>query len=69
MVAWVEDVSGKSMDDVLRKNFIRGAKELDLVYSGLQDTMEVAAAQVIATAKQVRNWCIVFQSFSLLLPV
>jgi len=52
MVAWVEDVSGKSMDDVLRKNFIRGAKELDLVYSGLQDTMEVAAAQVIATAKQ-----------------
>ena len=54
MVEWVEKVSGNSMDDKTRANFTRGAKEIDLVYSGLQDTMEVAAAQVIEKAHQYK---------------
>jgi hypothetical protein len=34
MLNWVEEVSGKRMAADTRKNFVRGAKELDLVYSG-----------------------------------
>ena len=52
MVGWVEEVSGGRMSDDVRKKFIRGAKETDLVYSGLQDTMETACAQVMAVAKK-----------------
>jgi len=51
MVAWVEEVSGKHMQPETRKNFVRGAKELDLVYSGLQDTMETASQEVAGVAK------------------
>lgn len=50
MVNWVEQVTGKSMDPEVRKNFVRGAKEVDLVYSGLSDTMETACAEVHQTA-------------------
>ncbi len=52
MVSWVEEVSGKHMNPETRKNFVRGAKELDLVYSGLQDTMETASQEVAGVAKQ-----------------
>jgi glutamate dehydrogenase (NAD(P)+) len=38
------------MDKSHKKMFVRGAAEVDLVYSGLQDTMEVACANVAAMA-------------------
>lgn len=52
MVSWVEEASGKRMASETRKNFVRGAKELDLVYSGLQDTMETASQEVAKIAKE-----------------
>lgn len=50
MVSWVENVSGKAMDTSVRKNFVRGAKEVDLVYSGLLDTMQSACQSVAEAA-------------------
>jgi glutamate dehydrogenase (NAD(P)+) len=52
MVNWVEGVTEKKMDPEARRKFIRGAKEVDLVYSGLLDTMQGSCAQVIETAEK-----------------
>lgn len=52
MVSWVEEVSGKHMNPQTRKAFVRGAKEVDLVRSGLLDTMEVACGEVSRNAKE-----------------
>ena len=42
----LEDLTGKSITDEIRKNVIRGAKEEDLVNSGLDDTMRMGYQQM-----------------------
>ena len=39
LVATVEDLSGKKISDIERKALTRGADEIDLVRSGLEETM------------------------------
>ena len=55
MVSWVEEVSHVPMEPNSRKAFVRGAKEVDLVRSGLSDTMEVATAGVIETSNKYKT--------------
>lgn len=42
----IEQMSGKSMESKLRTDLVRGASELDLVRSGLDDTMRSAFADI-----------------------
>ena len=46
MVATMERLSGEQVDEQTRKKLVRGASELDLVRSGLDDTMRTAFADI-----------------------
>jgi len=47
MVSALEELTGKSLGPVARSKVVRGANEVDIVYSGLEETM-VTAFQEIA---------------------
>ncbi|KAI8920580.1 hypothetical protein BC831DRAFT_499109 [Entophlyctis helioformis] len=46
----VEDVAGRQLSPIERRQVVHGAEEHDLVYSGLEDTMIVACGETRATA-------------------
>jgi glutamate dehydrogenase (NAD(P)+) len=46
MVAAVEEVTGKTLGPVARAKTVRGADEVDIVYSGLEETMVVAFHEI-----------------------
>ncbi len=48
----LEEMTQKSMDGKLRTEIVRGASELDLVRSGLDDTMRMAFAEMRDTMKR-----------------
>jgi glutamate dehydrogenase (NAD(P)+) len=48
----IEEMTAKSMDSKLRTEIVRGASELDLVRSGLDDTMRMAFAEIRDTMKR-----------------
>jgi glutamate dehydrogenase (NAD(P)+) len=48
----IEEMTGKSMEGKLRTDLVRGASELDLVRSGLDDTMRTAFADIRDTMKR-----------------
>jgi len=53
MVNWVEEATGKPMDADVKKHFVRGATEKDLVYSGLADTMATACKETYDTCMEL----------------
>lgn len=52
MVAAMESLSGEKVDEQTRKKLVRGASELDLVRSGLDDTMRMAFTDIREVFKQ-----------------
>ncbi|MDH5784922.1 MAG: Glu/Leu/Phe/Val dehydrogenase [Chromatiales bacterium] len=48
----LEEMTGKSMESRLRNEIVRGASELDLVRSGLDDTIRSAFAEIRDTMKR-----------------
>jgi glutamate dehydrogenase (NAD(P)+) len=48
----IEEMTEKSMPGKLRTDIVRGASELDLVRSGLDDTMRMAFADIRDTMKR-----------------
>jgi glutamate dehydrogenase (NAD(P)+) len=52
LVAAMDSLSGNKVDDQTRKMIVRGASELDLVRSGLDDTMRTAFQDLRDTMKQ-----------------
>lgn len=47
MVQALEEVTGKKLSDATRDRVIRGASEIDLVYSGLEETMSLAFGEIV----------------------
>ncbi len=52
LVSAMENLSDKRVDDDVRKKLVSGASELDLVRSGLDDTMRIAFQDIRETMKQ-----------------
>lgn len=52
LVSAMETLSGHSVDEQLRKQIVRGASELDLVRSGLDDTMRTALHDIREAMKR-----------------
>ena len=46
IIAAIEDMGGKKVPDAVHRNLVRGADELDLVRSGLDDTMRLAYQEI-----------------------
>lgn len=46
MVEALEETTGKKLSDATRDKVIRGGSEVDLVYSGLEETMSLAFAEI-----------------------
>ena len=55
MAAMLEEVTGSKVSDSLRTSVTRGADELDLVRSGLDDTMRIAYQQMRETLDNEAN--------------
>jgi glutamate dehydrogenase (NAD(P)+) len=47
----LEELTGKKVDDLNRKEIMHGADEVDLVYSGLEETMITATNEIMNTWK------------------
>jgi glutamate dehydrogenase (NAD(P)+) len=52
LVSAMNDLSEKKVDDELQKRLVKGASELDLVRSGLEDTMSMAFQDIREVMKQ-----------------
>jgi glutamate dehydrogenase (NAD(P)+) len=52
LVSTLDQLTGNRVDDTIRKNIVSGASELDLVRSGLDDTMRTAFQEIRDTLKQ-----------------
>ena len=52
LVSTMENLSGRNVDEHLRTKIVRGASELDLVRSGLDDTMRMAFHDIRDAMKQ-----------------
>ena len=52
LVSAMNELSEKKVDDELQKRLIKGASELDLVRSGLEDTMSMAFQDIREVMKQ-----------------
>ncbi len=52
MLSAMENLSDRKVDDQVRKNIVSGASELDLVRSGLDDTMRMAFQDIREVMKQ-----------------
>lgn len=52
LVTTMESLSGRKVDEQLRKKIVKGASELDLVRSGLDDTMRMAFQDIREAMKQ-----------------
>jgi glutamate dehydrogenase (NAD(P)+) len=52
LVSVMGELTGKKMDPQMRKNIVRGASELDLVRSGLDDTMRMAFQDIREAMKR-----------------
>ena len=52
LLSTMGDLTGKKVDDQVRKKIVRGASELDLVRSGLDDTMRMAFQDIREVMKQ-----------------
>lgn len=52
MLSAMVNLSDKKVDDQVRKNIVSGASELDLVRSGLDDTMRMAFQDIREVMKQ-----------------
>jgi glutamate dehydrogenase (NAD(P)+) len=52
LVTTMGNLTGKKVDDQVRKNIVSGASELDLVRSGLDDTMRMALKDIREVMKQ-----------------
>jgi glutamate dehydrogenase (NAD(P)+) len=55
MATMLEEVTGTKVSEKLRNNVTRGADELDLVRSGLDDTMRLAYQEIRGTLKNYEN--------------
>ena len=55
MAAMLEELTGTTISDNLKKSVARGADELDLVRSGLDDTMRTAYQQIRETWVENEN--------------
>jgi len=55
MASMMEEATGNKLSDVVRKSVARGADELDLVRSGLDDTMRMSYQQIRATLENDEN--------------
>ncbi|MDH5484610.1 MAG: Glu/Leu/Phe/Val dehydrogenase [Gammaproteobacteria bacterium] len=55
MAAMMEEATGNKLSESIRNNITRGADELDLVRSGLDDTMRVAYQQIRNTLENEKN--------------
>lgn len=55
MAAMLEEVTGSKVSENLRQSVTRGADELDLVRSGLDDTMRLAYQEIRATLDNEEN--------------
>lgn len=55
MAAMLEEVTGSKISDTLRGSVTRGADELDLVRSGLDDTMRMSYQQIRNTLENTEN--------------
>ena len=55
MAAMLEEVTGSKVSDSLRGSITRGADELDLVRSGLDDTMRMSYQQIRNTLENSEN--------------
>ena len=55
MASMLEEVTGGKVSDSLRNSVVRGADELDLVRSGLDDTMRVSYQQIRSTLENDEN--------------
>jgi glutamate dehydrogenase (NAD(P)+) len=55
MAAMLEEVTGTKVSEKLRNNITRGADELDLVRSGLDDTMRLAYQEIRTTLQNFDN--------------
>lgn len=55
MAAMLEEVTGSKVSDSLRGSITRGADELDLVRSGLDDTMRMSYQQIRSTLDNFEN--------------
>jgi len=51
----LEELTGQKLEDLHRKNIVRGASELDLVRSGLDDTMRMAFQEIRDVIKNNEN--------------
>ena len=52
LVSTMDELTGKMVDPQMRKKIVRGASELDLVRSGLDDTMRMAFQDIREVMKQ-----------------
>jgi glutamate dehydrogenase (NAD(P)+) len=52
LVSTMGDLTGKKVDDQVRKKIVSGASELDLVRSGLDDTMRMSFQDIREVMKQ-----------------
>ncbi|MCW9012620.1 MAG: Glu/Leu/Phe/Val dehydrogenase [Gammaproteobacteria bacterium] len=55
MAAMLEEATGSRVSESMRNNITRGADELDLVRSGLDDTMRLAYQQIRNTLESEKN--------------
>ena len=55
MASMLEEVTGSKVSDSLRSSITRGADELDLVRSGLDDTMRMSYQQIRKTLMETEN--------------
>ena len=55
MASMLEEVTGSKVSDSLRNSVVRGADELDLVRSGLDDTMRMSYQQIRSTLENDEN--------------
>ncbi len=55
MASMLEEVTGSKVSDNLRNSITRGADELDLVRSGLDDTMRMSYQQIRSTLENTEN--------------
>jgi glutamate dehydrogenase (NAD(P)+) len=47
MVGAIEEMAGRPLSPRLREQVVQGADEVDIVYSGLEETMVVAFDQIV----------------------